>query len=267
MGSGATMKGRLALITGASSGIGAATARALVRGGCDVILVGRRESRLEQEKSLLLEVCEGARVETLVLDVSSRDAVERAVRDIGAQGDSAQGDTAVDILINNAGLALGTETAQEGDPDDWDQMLDTNVKGLLYMTRALLPGMIARGRGDIVNIGSVAGRWSYRGGTVYCATKAAVRAITESLRLDLMGTPVRVMNIAPGMVETEFSDIRFRGDTKKAKDVYAGMTPLSPHDIADAIVWSLSRPAHVNVQEMILFPTDQPGVGHVHRRG
>lgn len=254
-----SLRGRRALITGATSGIGEATARLLAAEGCDLILTGRREARLRQLKEQLNEQLAEIRIETLTFDVASREAIETALSRLAEPAEN------VDILINNAGLALGTETAQESDPADWDQMIDTNVKGLLYMTRALLPAMIRRGRGDIINLGSVAGRWSYRGGAVYCASKAAVRAITESLRLDLMGTPLRVMNIAPGMVETEFSDVRFRGDAKKAKDIYAGMTPLSARDIADTILWCLGRPPHVNVQELILFPTDQPAVGYVNR--
>lgn len=251
------MNGRLALITGATSGIGEATASRLADDGCGLVLTGRRERRLAELKTRL-----GAKVEveTLAFDVADRGACEAALKRLGPK--AAQ----IDILINNAGLALGTETAQNGDPGEWDQMIDINVKGVLYMTRLLLPTMIARAKGDIVNLGSVAGRWSYKGGTVYCASKAAVRAISESLRMDLMGTPLRVINIAPGMVETEFSAVRFRGDSQKAKDVYAGMTPLSARDIADAVHWCLSRPPHVNVQEMIIFPTDQPAVGYVHRR-
>lgn len=251
------MKGRLALITGATAGIGEATALLLAEQGCDLILTGRREERL---KALRERIGNRVHVQTLTFDVGDRRQVDAALATLGEARER------IDILINNAGLALGTEITQDGDPDEWDRMIDTNVKGLLYMTRACLPAMIKSRKGDIINIGSVAGRWSYRGGAVYCATKAAVRAITESLRLDLMGTPLRVTNLSPGMVETEFSDVRFRGDEKKAKDVYAGMTPLKAHDIADTIVWCLSRPPHVNIQEMILFPTDQPAVGFVHRR-
>ncbi len=255
------MQGRLALITGATSGIGEATALRLAEEGCDLVLTGRRSGRLSALKARLDAMFAGkVGVDALAFDVADRAAVGAALERLGPRAER------IDILVNNAGLALGTEVAQSGDPEDWDRVIDTNVKGLMYVTRALLPAMIRRNRGDIINLGSVAGRWSYRGGAVYCASKAAVRAITEGLRLDLVGTPLRVTNIAPGMVETEFSDVRYRGDAQKAKDVYAGMTPLSARDIADTIAWCLSRPPHVNVQELIVFPTDQPAVGHVHRR-
>jgi NADP-dependent 3-hydroxy acid dehydrogenase YdfG len=172
----------------------------------------------------------------------------------------------VDVLINSAGLAFGREPIQEGNPEEWDVVIDTNVKGLLYVTRAFLPQMIAKGGGHIVNMGSAAGHWAYPSGNIYSATKFAVRALTESLRMDLNGTGIRVSEVSPGMVETEFSDVRFKGDQQKAKSVYAGMTPLTATDVAETILWCVQRPAHVNIQEVVIFPTDQASVGLVKRR-
>ncbi len=253
------MKGRLALITGATSGIGEATAEKLAMLGCDLILTGRRASRLEALKGRLQQLTKTqVKIQPLVFDVSKAAECEKALNLLGSDFNR------IDCLINNAGLAKGTEPMTTAHVADWDTMIDTNIKGLLYMTRLLVPKLKEKGRGDLINLGSVAGRWTYPGGGVYCATKAAVRALTEGLRLDLMGTKVRVTNIAPGMVETEFSDVRF-GDAEKARKVYEGMTPLTPHDIADTIAWCLTRPQHVNVQELILFPTDQAAVGYVHR--
>ncbi|HEX8430982.1 MAG TPA: SDR family NAD(P)-dependent oxidoreductase, partial [Longimicrobium sp.] len=172
----------------------------------------------------------------------------------------------IDVLVNNAGLGRGMEKVQEGSTEGWDEMVDTNVKGLLYVTRAVTPGMVARGRGHVVNIGSVAGHEVYPGGAVYCGTKHAVGAITRGMRMDLLGTGVRVTTVDPGMVETEFSVVRFHGDEERAKKVYADMTPLSPADIADAVLWAATRPAHVNIDEIIIKPTDQASVGLVNRR-
>jgi 3-hydroxy acid dehydrogenase / malonic semialdehyde reductase len=248
------MKGSRALITGATSGIGEATALRLADLGCDLVLTGRRESRLSELKQKLSKK---VNVETIAFDIQNRAECEAAIVKIRPE--------TIRILINNAGLAKGIEGIPSANVDDWEQMLDTNVLGLLLMTRGIVPEMQKQKRGDIINLGSVAGRWSYPGGGVYCATKAAVRAITEGLRMDLMGSGVRVTNIAPGMVDTEFSDVRM-GSKEAARKVYQGMTPLSSQDIADAIVWCLERPAHVNIQEMILFPTDQAGVGYVHRQ-
>lgn len=199
----------------------------------------------------------GVKVSVLSADVRDFGALEKQLK--GADWSGA------DVLINNAGLALGTDKLQDAKTSDWDGMIDTNVKGLLYLTRLVLPEFLKNKRGHIVNIGSVAGRWLYPGGAVYCATKFAVRAISEGLRMDLIGTPIRVTNVEPGMVETEFSFVR-TGDEDKAKAVYKGMKPLSADDIADCVAWSLSRPAHVNIQELVVFPVDQPAVGQVHRR-
>ncbi len=245
-----------ALISGASSGIGEATAALLAKNGYDLVLVARREDRLLQlEKKLKRET--GRLVEVHVLDVRQNSQIKSMAEKFAGLD--------LEVLINNAGLAKGVDPVFKGDPGDWEQMIDTNIKGLLYLTRAFLPGMIERGHGHIVNVGSVAGRWAYPGGAVYCGTKFAVRAISEGLRMDLLGTPIRVTNIEPGMVETEFSQVRL-GDVNKAKAVYQGMKPLTAEDVADAILWSLTRPAHVNIQEIVLFPTDQAGVQNVHRR-
>lgn len=247
------------LITGASSGIGAATAEAFCREGAkEVIVTGRRNDKLR-------DLAQGwsdrydCDVAAVIHDVRDRAATEALVRDNPGLFEA-------DILVNNAGLARGTDPMQTADPSDWEEMLDTNVLGLLYMTRAVVPSMLARGSGHIVNLGSVAGRWVYPGGGVYAATKHAVRALTEGLRMDLQGSGVRVTNIEPGLVETEFSIVRYKGDEARAKKVYADTRPLRAEDVADAILWCCSRPAHVNVQELVLYPTDQAHVGMVHRR-
>jgi serine 3-dehydrogenase len=246
------------LITGASAGIGAACARAFAREGARLVLTGRRVERLEALANEL-RAEHGAECHLLALDV--RDGRAMA----GTLGGLPPEWAEVDVLVNNAGLGLGLTKLQEGTPDDWDQMIDTNVKGLLYATRALTPGMVARGRGHVVNIGSVAGHEVYPGGAVYCATKHAVNAITRGLRMDLLGTGVRVSTVDPGMVETEFSVVRFRGDEERARRVYANMTPLTPDDIADAVLWCATRPPHVNIDEIVLKPTDQASATLVHR--
>ena len=245
------------LITGASSGIGEACAREFARSGDHLVLIARRNEKLER---LAEELQKLTQVHFFKLDVSDSQAVKRWA---DSQGKLIDG---IDILVNNAGLALGRDPLFTEDPKDWDKMIDTNVKGLLYVTHAVLPSMVKRKRGHIVNLGSVAGHWTYANGAVYAATKYAVRALNEAMRLDLNGTGVRVTSISPGMVETEFSDVRFRGDRSKAEAVYQGMTPLSPKDIAECVVWSCQRPAHVNIQEMIIFPTDQASVSLVHRK-
>lgn len=241
-----------ALITGASSGIGAAAAQAFAAAGYDLILVARRAERLEK----LAATLPPGSVQTFALDIQD----EEAVASFAAKVDLAR----VTVLLNNAGLAKGTDKLQAGKLKDWDAMIDTNVKGLLYLTRAVLPFMVEAKRGHIVNLGSVAGRWVYPGGAVYCATKHAVRALSEGLRMDLIGTGVRVTNIEPGMVETEFSAVRFE-DQEKARKVYEGMKALSAADVADTILWCAQRPPHVNVQELVLFPTDQAAISQVHR--
>jgi hypothetical protein len=246
-----------ALITGASAGIGEATALELSTKGFNLILVARRKDRLENLKKTL-EAKGQIQVVMATLDVRKSEEIEQFARD------HAETLQKVSVLINNAGLARGTDKVQAGKMADWDDMIDTNVKGLLAFTRAILPYFIANNHGHVINIGSVAGRWTYPGGAVYCATKFAVRAISEGLRMDLLGSQIRVTNIEPGMVETEFSKVRMQ-DEQKASQVYAGMKPLTAADIADTIGWVVARPAHVNIQELVIFPTDQASIRDVHR--
>ena len=254
----ASLKGQLALITGATSGIGWATAQALAAAGCDLVITGRRQERLNTLQKEL-RALGGSRVEALCFDVRNRRELETLFEKSVALLKETR------ILVNNAGLARGVDPLPKGAISDWEEMIDTNVKGLLYITRLLLPFMVERKQGDIVNIGSVAGRWVYPGGAVYCASKFAVRALSEGLRMDVQGTGIRVCNIEPGMVETEFSEVRLR-DKEKAKSVYAGTRPLQAADIAQSVIWCLQAPRHVNVQELVIFPTDQAGVGFVHRQ-
>lgn len=253
------LHGRCALVTGATSGFGLAIARRFAAEGARVVVTGRREERLlalAQE----LRAAHGVEATPLVFDVRDRAAVESALR---AERDLLD---RLEIVVNNAGLAAGLDPVQSADPDDWERMIDTNVKGLLWVTRAVLPGMIARRCGDVVNIGSVAGHQPYGGGSVYTATKFAVRAITDALRYDVLGSGVRVTNVEPGLAETEFSLVRFHGDEARAKAVYKGVRPLAAEDVADAVAWAVTRPAHVNVQEILLMPTDQASAYAVHRR-
>jgi 3-hydroxy acid dehydrogenase / malonic semialdehyde reductase len=254
-----SLTSKTVLITGASSGIGAACARAFAAEGARLVVTARR---MDRARALLdaLRDQHGTESHLLQLDVRDGEAVARALGGLPAEW------SGVDILINNAGLGLGTDKLQDGRPSEWDQMVDTNVKGLLYVTRAIVPGMVARGRGHVINLGSVAGHEVYPGGAVYCATKHAVDAITRGLRMDLLGTGVRVSTVDPGMVETEFSVVRFRGDADRAKHVYRDMTPLTADDIADVILWCATRPAHVNIDEVILKPTEQASATMVHRR-
>ena len=246
-----TLQDRIVLITGASSGIGSATARVFAQAGAKLILTARRQDRLEQLADELGKFASSTHL--LSLDVRDAIAVESAISNLSADWSS------IDVLINNAGLSRGLEKLQAGSIQDWEEMIDTNIKGLLYLTRAIVPGMISRGRGHVVNLGSTAGHQTYPNGNVYCATKAAVRVISEGLKQDLLGTPVRVSSVDPGLVETEFSQVRFRGDTERAKKVYQGLTPLTPADVADVIFFCVTRPPHVNISEVLLMPTDQAG--------
>lgn len=247
-----------ALITGASSGIGHATALRLASEGYSLILCARREDRLESLKSQCIG--RGAReVHAVSLDVTEKTAVA----EFFARPDLSTVFSSVTVLINNAGLASGVDPMDKANVEDWERMFETNVMGLLYVTRGALD-FLKPNRGHIVNLGSVAGIWTYPGGGVYCATKAAVRSLTEGLRLDLQGSGVRVTNIEPGKVATEFSLVRFQ-DQERAKREYEGYQPLTPEDLAECISWSLSRPSHVNIQEMVIYPTAQASVTHLVR--
>lgn len=249
---------QIVLITGASSGIGAACARIFARSGARLILAARRLERLEEVAQELKDI--GSETYSVELDVRDRAAVTAAIEALPSKW------AAIDILINNAGLSRGLDKLHEGQIDDWEDMIDTNVKGLLYVTRAVLPGMVARGRGHVINMGSIAGHYTYPNGNVYCSTKAAVRALSEGLKMDLLGTPVRITSVDPGLVETEFSDVRFHGDRDRAKQVYQGLTPLTPDDVADVVLYCASRPAHVNINEVILMPVDQASATMVNRK-
>lgn len=248
---------KIALITGATSGIGEGCARRFAASGYDVIITGRNSEKLNKVANDLES--NGVRVLPLVFDVRDREACETAVAGIPA--DWAE----VDVLVNNAGLALGLEPEYEGSYADWETMIDTNIKGLLYMTRLVVPGMVKRNRGHIINIGSVAGDAAYAGGNVYCATKAAVKAITDGLRIDLAHTAVRVTNIKPGLVETNFSNTRFHGDEARAATVYKGVKPLTGNDIADVAVYAASAPAHVQIAEVLVLATHQANGTVIHR--
>lgn len=240
---------KIALITGATSGIGEACARRFAKGGYDVILTARRGDQLEQIASRLSE--ENTKVFTLAFDVRDRNAARTAMDSLPEAW------RAIDVLVNNAGLARGLEPAYEGDFDDWDQMIDTNVKGLLTMTRLVVPGMVKRNHGHVINIGSVAGDAAYAGGNVYCATKAAVKTITDGLRIDVADSCVRVTNVKPGLVETNFSNVRFHGDEQRAQHVYDGIKPLTGDDIADVCFYAASAPSHVQIAEVLVLATHQ----------
>ncbi len=255
------LEGKLALVTGASSGFGLAIARTLAAHGARVIAAARREPRLHALRDELAAQYGSESCAALAMDVRDRDDV----RDAFAKLESA-GWGAIDILVNNAGLAAGLETIQDGVFENWDRMIETNLTGLLNVTRFALPGMIERGGGQIVQIGSVAGRDPYPGGNVYSATKAAVATLTRGMRIDLMKSNVRVSNVAPGLAETEFSVVRFGGDAERAKTPYVGIDALTADDVADAVLWVVTRPAHVNIDELVIMPTAQASANHVYRR-
>ncbi len=252
-----SLNGRIALVTGASSGIGRACASVLAAAGARVIITARREERLKEVERDLQGTTSD--VLALSLDVRRSADVDRAITDLPESW------SAIEILVNNAGLSRALDPAYTNKVADIDVMVDTNVKGLLYVTRAVVPGMVGRGRGHVVNIGSTAGHEVYPGGTVYCATKHSVRAITTGLKMDLHGTGVRVTSVDPGLVETDFSRVRFDGDRERAARVYEGMTPLTPDDVADTVLYCVTRPAHVNVADVILMPVDQSSSTMVHR--
>jgi NADP-dependent 3-hydroxy acid dehydrogenase YdfG len=246
---------KTALITGASSGIGLACAELLAAAGYDLILTARRQERLEEIKQRL-SAAHSVSVQTLQLDVRDKAQVGEAFEKLEAP----------DVLINNAGLALGLSHFYAGDTDQWDTMIDTNIKGLLYVSRTMAEKMIARGTGHIVNIGSIAGKEVYENGNVYCASKHAVDALTRGMRIELASKGVKVTGIHPGAVETEFSIVRFGGDAERARKVYEGFENLVAADIADAVVWAVTRPEHVNINDIVIMPKAQPAAGVIHRK-
>lgn len=254
------VEGKTVLITGASSGIGEACARVFADAGAKLILAARNLEKLEA-LTKELESEHGVKSLCIRLDVRERDAVEKAVETLP------DGWSVIDVLVNNAGLGRGMDKIQEGNPDEWDEMIDTNLKGLLNLTRFVVPGMVSRNSGHVVNIGSIAGREVYPGGNIYCATKFAAKAISRALKIDLLGTHIRVSTIDPGMVETNFSVVRFRGDEEKAAAVYKGLEALRGEDIADAVLWVVTRPPHVDVTEMVVLPTAQSTAILNHREG
>lgn len=238
------------LITGATAGIGKATAEIFAANGWNTIITGRREENLQKLKQQL-ETEYKIKVLTLCFDVQNRNEVNKAIESLSGNWKT------IDVLVNNAGLALGKEPLQEGNIEDWETMIDTNVKGLLYITQAVLPEMIKRKSGHIINLSSTAGKEVYAGGNVYCATKHAVEALTKSMRIDVLPYGIKVSSVSPGLVETEFSKVRFKGDNQKADSVYKGFTPLYAEDVADAIYYVASRPAHVNIGDILLTCTAQ----------
>ncbi|KAI8140892.1 hypothetical protein BJV82DRAFT_621527 [Fennellomyces sp. T-0311] len=247
-------------ITGASSGIGAACAREFAREGSNLILTARRLDRLDELKKELTQTYSDIDVHTLKLDVRKKQFIDEAVASLPLQVKDN-----IDVLVNNAGLVLGMDPLVKVSEEDYDTMMDTNVKGLVFLTQAILPGMIERKRGHIINIGSVAGKQSYPGGSIYCASKHAVDAITRALIWECMDTPVRVSQICPGMVNTEFSTVRFHGDKEKADNVYDGLEPLVGQDIAELVTFTASRPPHVNICDMLVFPTAQADARNAYR--
>jgi hypothetical protein len=240
---------KIIMITGATSGIGLACARKFAENGDRLILTGRNEQRLNEIKTELAE--KGTEVLTLAFDVRDRETAQQYISGLADEWQK------IDVLVNNAGLALGLEPEYEGNLDEWETMIDTNIKGLLTMTRLVVPGMVERNSGHIINIGSVAGDAAYAGGNVYCATKAAVKALSDGLRIDVADTAVRVTNLKPGLVETNFSNIRFHGDTARAAKLYQGIKPLTGDDIADVAVYAANAPAHVQIAEVLILATHQ----------
>jgi 3-hydroxy acid dehydrogenase / malonic semialdehyde reductase len=253
-----TLKNDLVFITGASSGIGRSCAYKFAEAGARLILIARRKERLEK---LAAELKKQFKTESYIdaLDIRDRHTVTKFAQKLPVEWQD------IDILINNAGLSRGLQKIHEGQFEDWEEMIDTNIKGLLYVSHNVLPGMVQRRKGTVINIGSIAGHDVYPGGNVYCATKHAVDALTKGMRMDLVDTPIRVCTIDPGLVETEFSEVRFHGDKERAKKTYENMTPLTPDDIADAVFFAATRPAHVQITELIIMPTAQATATLVHR--
>jgi 3-hydroxy acid dehydrogenase/malonic semialdehyde reductase len=253
------LKDKNVFITGASAGIGEACAAAFARGGANLLLASRREERL-QKLAATLSHTHGVHAHAFRLDVRDQKEVARSIASLPEQWHR------IDILINNAGLSRGLDKLHEGNLQDWEEMIDTNIKGLLYITRAVLPAMVKKNSGHVINLGSIAGHQLYPNGNVYCATKYAVNALSQGLRMDLLGTNVRVSSVDPGLVQTEFSQVRFHGDTARAAGTYQNMRPLTAEDIAEVILFCATRPAHVDIAEVIVMPTDQASVNHVYRR-
>jgi len=251
--------GKIALITGATSGIGKAAAQILASNGYDLIITGRRVELLK-ELSEKIRIETGAAIISCCFDIRELNQVQKAVDSLPENWKN------IDVLINNAGLAVGLEPVSSGVPDDWDRMIDTNVKGLLYITRLITPGMIKRESGHIINLSSIAGHEVYPNGAAYCGSKHAVDAITKAMRIELLPFGVKVSAISPGMVDTEFSIVRFKGDQPRAENVYKGLTPLYADDIAEGILFMVTRPKHVNIDEMIIMPTDQASARDYRRR-
>ena len=247
------------MITGATAGFGRATALLFARNGYNTIITGRRKEKLDELENKLTSA-NNIKVLSLCFDVRNNDDVKSVIGNLPDEWKS------IDILVNNAGLAVGLEPLQTGDTDDWDRMVDTNIKGLLYVTRAVAPLMVARGKGHIFNIGSIAGKGVYEGGNVYCATKAAVDSLTKAMRVDMLKHNIRVTQIAPGMAETEFSLVRFKGDTERAHNVYKGFEALSGDDIADVIYYCATLPPHVCINDLVITPTQQADVYFSNRK-
>lgn len=249
----------IALVTGATSGIGKSSAKIFAKNNYNLIITGRRQERLDELKKEL-ESNHNIKVLTLCFDIRKQNEVEKAITSLPEEY------KAIDVLVNNAGLAAGLAPIQDGNIDHWERMIDTNIKGLLYMTKAVSKLMIARNKGHIINVGSIAGKEAYANGNVYCGTKHAVDALNKGMRIDLLPYNIKVSAINPGMVETEFSIVRFDGDTERAKKVYEGLQPLMPDDIAETIYWMASRPAHVNINDVIIMPTAQANSTTVNRK-
>ena len=249
---------QIALITGATSGIGKACAHKFAQEGYNVIITGRRKERLEELAQELSR--NGIEVLPLCFDVQKSEEVRQAIDGLNEKWNN------IDVLVNNAGLAITTSPIYEGEVGDWDQMIDTNIKGLLYMTKAISPCFLQKKSGHIINLGSIAGKEAYKGGAVYNATKFAVDALTKAMRIDFLEHNVKVTSICPGLVETEFSLVRFKGDKEKADAVYQGYEPLKPEDIADAVWFAASRPPHVNINDLLIMPTAQANTSHLVKR-
>lgn len=250
---------KIAIITGATAGIGEATAVLLAKNNFDVIVTGRRKERLKKLKDTI-QSSSDVQVLTLNFDVRDKEQTEKALLDLPDEWKN------VDVLVNNAGLASGLDHIHEGNTDDWETMIDTNIKGLLFVSRIISQGMVERNSGHIINVSSIAGKESYEKGNVYCGTKHAVEAITKGMRIDLLKHNIKVTSVAPGAVETEFSNVRFHGDDEKAKQVYQGFTPLYAEDIAEAILFTVTRPAHVNINDLLIMPTAQANASTTNKK-